>query len=92
MVSAFFASLECCPYINLSTAKDDNDEPDEAKEHPLFLTKPILHDELRGVGLWSQFSQLVCHTFDYPSYSSNVTGNLKSRGCRVGVMICFLRI
>lgn len=36
---------ECCPYINLSIVKDDNDEPEEAKEHPLFLTNPILYDE-----------------------------------------------
>lgn len=32
-------------------------------------------------GCWplASISQLVCHTFDYRSYSSNVTGNLESK-------------
>ncbi|URD80932.1 zinc finger, RING-type [Musa troglodytarum] len=45
VVSAFFASLDRCSCINVSTAEDDGDEPEEAKDRPLMLTKPVLHDE-----------------------------------------------
>ncbi|KAG6508347.1 uncharacterized protein LOC121981763 [Zingiber officinale] len=45
VVSAFFASLERCSCINLSTTEDDSDELEEAKERPLVLTKPVLHDD-----------------------------------------------
>ncbi|XP_054780113.1 uncharacterized protein LOC129287874 [Prosopis cineraria] len=41
MASAFFASLERCSCINLSTI--DNDDDDDASERPLMLTKPISH-------------------------------------------------
>ncbi|EOX95667.1 hypothetical protein QUC31_005157 [Theobroma cacao] len=43
MASAFFASLERCSCINLSTT--DFDDEEEAKDRPLMLTKPIVHDE-----------------------------------------------
>ncbi|KAJ7962602.1 UDP-N-acetylmuramate--L-alanine ligase [Quillaja saponaria] len=39
VVSAFFASLERCACINLSTT--DNEEDEEAHDRPLMLTKPI---------------------------------------------------
>ncbi|MQL84186.1 hypothetical protein Taro_016668, partial [Colocasia esculenta] len=42
VASAFFASLERCSCINLSTT--DNEEEEEAKDRPLMLTKPIVHD------------------------------------------------
>ncbi|CAL9138496.1 unnamed protein product [Musa acuminata var. zebrina] len=45
VVSAFFASLERCSCINLSTTEDDGDDLEEAKDRPLMLTKPVLHDE-----------------------------------------------
>ncbi|KAI6707778.1 hypothetical protein NL676_010740 [Syzygium grande] len=45
VASAFFASLERCSCINLSTTDLDDDE--ESKDHrPLMLTKPISHDPL----------------------------------------------
>ncbi|KAJ9681130.1 hypothetical protein PVL29_020156 [Vitis rotundifolia] len=40
VASAFFASLERCSCINLSTNDMDEDE-EEAKDRPLMLTKPI---------------------------------------------------
>ncbi|XVE77299.1 hypothetical protein DITRI_Ditri13aG0051200 [Diplodiscus trichospermus] len=43
MASAFFASLERCSCINLSTT--DFDDEEEANDRPLMLTKPINHDE-----------------------------------------------
>ncbi|OAY82572.1 uncharacterized protein LOC109708303 [Ananas comosus] len=46
VASAFFASLERCSCINLSTAEEDeNDDEEEAKDRPLMLTKPVLHDD-----------------------------------------------
>ncbi|KAJ8510796.1 hypothetical protein OPV22_001230 [Ensete ventricosum] len=45
VVSAFFASMDRCSCINVSTFEDDGDEPEEAKDRPLMLTKPVLHDE-----------------------------------------------
>ncbi|XP_078441734.1 uncharacterized protein LOC144711622 [Wolffia australiana] len=42
VASAFFASLERCSCINLSTT--DNEDEEEAKDRPLMLTKPIIHD------------------------------------------------
>ncbi|KAK9161067.1 hypothetical protein Syun_007408 [Stephania yunnanensis] len=41
--SAFFSSLERWSCINLSTT-DSDDEEEEAKDLPLMLTKPIVHD------------------------------------------------
>ncbi len=39
VASAFFASLERCSCINLSTADmDDDDDREEAKDRPLMLT------------------------------------------------------
>ncbi|KAG6481704.1 hypothetical protein ZIOFF_058323 [Zingiber officinale] len=42
VVSAFFASLESCSCITLSTFEDDDgdepDEPEESKDSPLMLT------------------------------------------------------
>ncbi|OMO64262.1 hypothetical protein CCACVL1_21933 [Corchorus capsularis] len=43
MASAFFASLERCSCINLNTI--DFDDEEEAKDRPLMLTKPVVHDE-----------------------------------------------
>ncbi|XAR52986.1 hypothetical protein NMG60_11021345 [Bertholletia excelsa] len=41
LASAFFASLECCSCINLSTSHDDVIEDDEeAKDCPFMLTIP----------------------------------------------------
>ncbi|XVE73682.1 hypothetical protein DITRI_Ditri11bG0138500 [Diplodiscus trichospermus] len=42
MASAFFASLERCSCINLSTT--DFDDEEEANDRPLMLTKPLVHD------------------------------------------------
>ncbi|KAE8726096.1 U-box domain-containing protein 30 [Hibiscus syriacus] len=42
VASAFFASLERCSCINLSTT--DFDEDEEAYERPLVLAKPFLHE------------------------------------------------
>ncbi|KAG8363242.1 hypothetical protein BUALT_Bualt19G0001800 [Buddleja alternifolia] len=39
VASAFFASLERCSCINLSTADCDDDDEEEAKDRPLMLTK-----------------------------------------------------
>ncbi|KAK3012305.1 hypothetical protein RJ639_012853 [Escallonia herrerae] len=42
VASAFFASLERCSCINLSTSHDDvEDNEEEAKDRPLMLTKPL---------------------------------------------------
>ncbi|KAE8727552.1 U-box domain-containing protein 30 [Hibiscus syriacus] len=46
MASAFFASLERCSCINLSTT--DFDDEEEAKDRPLMLIKPVIHDEPRS--------------------------------------------
>lgn len=43
VASAFFASLERCSCINLSTT--DLDEEEEAYDFPLMLTKPVTHDD-----------------------------------------------
>ncbi|KAE8681567.1 hypothetical protein F3Y22_tig00111317pilonHSYRG00037 [Hibiscus syriacus] len=43
VASAFFASMERCSCINLSTT--DFDEDEEAYDRPLVFTKPLLHDE-----------------------------------------------
>ncbi|GMI75936.1 hypothetical protein HRI_001262900 [Hibiscus trionum] len=43
MASAFFASLERCSCINLSTT--DFDDEEEAKDRPLMSIKPVIHDE-----------------------------------------------
>lgn len=43
VASAFFASLERCACIHLHTAEDDGDEEEdleEAREHPLMLSRP----------------------------------------------------
>ncbi|KAI6672474.1 hypothetical protein NL676_000380 [Syzygium grande] len=37
VASAFFASLERCSCINLSTSEDDADDPSEAHDLPLML-------------------------------------------------------
>ncbi|KAF6146005.1 hypothetical protein GIB67_033364 [Kingdonia uniflora] len=42
VASAFFASLERCSCINLSTT--DAEDEEEAKDRPLMLTKAINHD------------------------------------------------
>ncbi|KAL5726863.1 hypothetical protein ACHQM5_000111 [Ranunculus cassubicifolius] len=47
VASAFFASLERCSCINLSTT--DVEDEEEAKDRPLMLTKPISHDEFDPV-------------------------------------------
>ncbi|KAI4325013.1 hypothetical protein MLD38_030448 [Melastoma candidum] len=36
VASAFFASLERCSCINLSTSEDDSDDPNEAHDLPLI--------------------------------------------------------
>ncbi|KAJ4711840.1 UDP-N-acetylmuramate--L-alanine ligase [Melia azedarach] len=38
VVSAFFASLERCSCVNLTTTDPDDEEEDEAKDRPLTLT------------------------------------------------------
>nr|XP_010940436.1 uncharacterized protein LOC105059012 [Elaeis guineensis] len=43
--SAFFASLERCSCINLSTTdNEDEAKAEDAKDRPLMLPKPIVHD------------------------------------------------
>lgn len=52
VASAFFASLERCSCIHLSTAQDDGDEyddEDEAKDRPLMLNKPLSHDHSSSI-------------------------------------------
>ncbi|KAK8711368.1 hypothetical protein V6N13_146652 [Hibiscus sabdariffa] len=44
MASAFFASLERCSCINLSTT-DFDDDGESHHDRPLLFTKPLLHDE-----------------------------------------------
>ncbi|XP_010252842.1 PREDICTED: uncharacterized protein LOC104594297 [Nelumbo nucifera] len=44
VASAFFASLERCSCINLSTQDIEDDDDEEAKDRPLMLTQPIIHD------------------------------------------------
>ncbi|KAH7691797.1 hypothetical protein IHE45_01G021400 [Dioscorea alata] len=44
VASAFFASLERCSCINLSTTDFEDEEDEESKDRPLMLTKPIIHD------------------------------------------------
>ncbi|XP_028779855.1 uncharacterized protein LOC114736231 [Neltuma alba] len=41
VASAFFASLERCSCINLSTT--DNDEDEDAHDRPLTFSKSVLH-------------------------------------------------
>ncbi|XP_011625406.1 uncharacterized protein LOC105421079 [Amborella trichopoda] len=43
VASAFFASLERCSCITLNTTDMEEDE-EEAKDRPLMLTKPVVHD------------------------------------------------
>ncbi|KAJ9188165.1 hypothetical protein P3X46_003554 [Hevea brasiliensis] len=43
VASAFFASLERCSCINLNTTDLDDDD-EEAKDRPLMLSKPTVHD------------------------------------------------
>ncbi|KAG0453056.1 hypothetical protein HPP92_025720 [Vanilla planifolia] len=43
VASAFFASLERCSCINLST-HDYEEDDEEAKDRPLMLTKPVSHE------------------------------------------------
>ncbi|KAL3713923.1 hypothetical protein ACJRO7_006288 [Eucalyptus globulus] len=38
VAAAFFASLERCSCINLSTSEDDADDPTEAHDLPLMLS------------------------------------------------------
>ncbi|CAO2046954.1 unnamed protein product [Urochloa humidicola] len=46
VASAFFASLERCSCINLSTDDDDDREDDkEAKDRPLILSSAPRHDD-----------------------------------------------
>ncbi|XP_044955760.1 uncharacterized protein LOC123406329 [Hordeum vulgare subsp. vulgare] len=40
VTSAFFASLERCSCINLSTDDDDDDHEEEANDRPLMLAAP----------------------------------------------------
>ncbi|KAG1359582.1 hypothetical protein COCNU_08G010280 [Cocos nucifera] len=43
--SAFFASLERCSCINLSTTDNEDEvKAEEARDRPLMLAKPIVHD------------------------------------------------
>ncbi|CAN6444386.1 unnamed protein product [Victoria cruziana] len=42
VASAFFASLERCSCINLSTT--DAEDEEEANDRPLMLTKPAVQD------------------------------------------------
>ncbi|XP_062220815.1 uncharacterized protein LOC133920156 [Phragmites australis] len=52
VTSAFFASLERCSCINLSTQDDDEEEEEEAKGRPLILSAPASHHEAANpVGL-----------------------------------------
>ncbi|KAL7203157.1 hypothetical protein ACSBR2_016463 [Camellia fascicularis] len=44
VASAFFASLERCACINLSTSHDDAEDDEEAKDRPLMLTKLASYD------------------------------------------------
>ncbi|XP_077225901.1 uncharacterized protein LOC143859109 [Tasmannia lanceolata] len=46
VASAFFASLERCSCINLSTT--DLEDEEEAKDRPLMLTKPVVHHAPEG--------------------------------------------
>ncbi|KAK9122198.1 hypothetical protein Syun_019815 [Stephania yunnanensis] len=43
VASAFFASLERCSCINLTTHDFEDDE--EAKDRPLMLANPVVHDD-----------------------------------------------
>ncbi|CAL5020334.1 unnamed protein product [Urochloa decumbens] len=46
VASAFFASLERCSCINLSTDDDDDrDDEEEAKDRPLILSSAPRHDD-----------------------------------------------
>ncbi|XXG85310.1 hypothetical protein AAC387_Pa11g0412 [Persea americana] len=46
VASAFFASLERCSCINLSTTDlEEEEDEEEAKDRPLMLTKPINFSE-----------------------------------------------
>ncbi|KAK2992763.1 hypothetical protein RJ640_023276 [Escallonia rubra] len=38
VASAFFASLERCSCVNLSTSDTDDEDEEEAKDRPLMLT------------------------------------------------------
>jgi hypothetical protein len=50
VTSAFFASLERCSCINLSTdGDDDNEDEEEAKDAPLILSVPPSHQDVDQV-------------------------------------------
>ncbi|XP_009108219.1 uncharacterized protein LOC103833922 [Brassica rapa] len=44
VISAFFASLERCSCVNLSTSDDDDDDDDESHSRPLALS-PAPHPD-----------------------------------------------
>ncbi|XP_066319929.1 uncharacterized protein [Miscanthus floridulus] len=46
VTSAFFASLERCSCINLSTDDDDDRDHEEAKDRPLILAAAPRHDDV----------------------------------------------
>ncbi|XP_072956970.1 uncharacterized protein [Typha angustifolia] len=50
VASAFFASLERCSCINLSTAEDENEDEEEAKDRPLMFTKNAPNDDADADG------------------------------------------
>ncbi|WVZ73062.1 hypothetical protein U9M48_021414 [Paspalum notatum var. saurae] len=50
VTSAFFASLERCSCINLSTDDDDDEEQgEEAKDRPLILAAAPRHDDAAAI-------------------------------------------
>lgn len=69
VASAFFASLERCSCINLSTADMDDDEVgEEAKDRPLMLTSQSPKSDVGSLPVWSSRSATVIvprrHGFD----------------------------
>ncbi|PVH67217.1 hypothetical protein PAHAL_1G455700 [Panicum hallii] len=82
VASAFFASLERCSCINLSTDDDDDrDEEEEAKDRPLILSSAPRHDDATAA------SKPTDHS---PSPSAR-TRSKSSRPCRPYEWItCFL--
>ena len=61
VASAFFASLERCSCINLSTADmdDDNDDGEEAKDRPLMLTNESPKSDVVNLPVWSSRSAAI---------------------------------
>ncbi|GAB2227596.1 hypothetical protein Droror1_Dr00009421 [Drosera rotundifolia] len=47
VVSAFFASLERCSCINLTTADLDDEDEEEARDRPLMFLNHVRHDDPR---------------------------------------------